>query len=213
MSWWSALFPCPCGGGERPGGLSLTERAAALCGFAPGDRLLDLACGDGTTLRYLRETLHCDAVGLDSDPARRGVGVLLGEAERLPFPDCTFRGVFLECALSQMGDPDRVLAECARVLGPGGKLVLSDLYARSGTDAPDTPLGRLDSRETLTERLRAQGLEPLRFEDHSPELTSLWVSALMSGAGGGLSETLHACPDLRRAKCGYYLCVAERGAG
>lgn len=108
-----------------------------------------------------------------------------------------------------MERPEDALGECARVLKPGGYLVLSDLYARKG-DAAATPLGRLDSREVLEERLRAAGLEPVLFEDHTPLLTSLWAGAMMSGAGCGVLEILHGPDWPEGIKPGYYLCAARK---
>ena len=206
--WWTPLF-CGCAGGERPGGLELTERAAEYCGFGPASCLLDVAAGDGGTVRFLRERFGCQIAGLDSDPARRCPDVALGRAEALPFPDGAFDGVFIECALSQMERPEEALGECARVLRSGGNLVLSDLYAGRGGDA-STPLGRLDSREELTGRLGQAGLEPVFFEDHTGALTSLWAGAMMSGRGCELAEVLRGPGWPSGVKCGYYLCAARK---
>lgn len=200
--WWTCLF-CNSGEGEKPGGLALTQRSADFCGFDRTSRLLDVAAGGGETVRFLRERLGCPVIGLDSDPARQCPDVALGRGEELPFPGGSFDGLFLECALSQMERPEAVLSECARVLDGGGFLVLSDLYARKGGSA-SSPLGRLDSRVELEDRLRRAGLEPVLFEDHTPELISLWASAAMSGKG----------PVLRGpegVKPGYCLCVARKG--
>lgn len=207
--WWAPLFQS-CGEGERPGGLELTGRAAEYCGFGPDSRLLDVAAGGGETVRFLRERLGCQAVGLDEDPARRCPDVALGRAERLPFPDSTFDGVFVECALSQMERPDAALRECARVLRQKGWLVLSDLYARRGGDG-DTPLGRLDSREGLEARLRRCGLEMVLFEDHTPALTSLWAGAMMAGEGCGLLRILHGPDWPQSVRPGYCLCISRKG--
>lgn len=206
--WWTPLFRS-CGEGERPGGLELTRRAAEFCGFGPDSRLLDAAAGDGGTVRFLRERFGCQVTGLDSDPARQSSDVALGRAEELPFPDGTFDGVLIECALSQMEEPGIVLSQCARVLRAGGLLVLSDLFARKGGGA-STPLGRLDSREALEARLERAGLERALFEDHTGLLTSLWAGAMMAGEGCELAETLRGPDWPAGVKCGYYLCVARK---
>jgi len=207
--WWTSLF-CGCGEGEKPGGLALTERAAEYCGFGPASRLLDVAAGGGETVRFLRERFGCQVTGLDSDPAHSGNGVVLGRAEALCDPDGIYDGVLIECALSQMEQPKLVLSECARVLSVGGFLVLSDLYARKGTGAFPTPLGRLDSRETLETRLREAGLEPVLFEDQTELLTSLWAGALMAGKGCGLAEALRGPDWPAGVKPGYCLLIARK---
>lgn len=210
--WWTPLF-CRGGEGEKPGGLELTERAVSFCAFGPDSRLLDLAAGGGETVRFLRRTLGCQVAGLDSDPSRQCPDVALGRGEELPFSGESFDGVLIECALSQMERPGAVLTECGRVLKGGGWLVLSDLYARRGGDAR-TPLGRLDSRETLEERLRQSGLEPALFEDHTPVLTSLWAGAMLSGRDCGPLEVLRGPDWPEGVKPGYCLCAArKRGPG
>lgn len=208
--WWTALFR-DCGEGERPGGLELTERAVNFCGFGPDSRLLDVAAGKGGTVRFLRRTLGCRAVGLDSDPSRICPDVALGRAEELPFSDGAFDGVLIECALSQMNRPDIVLGECARVLNGGGSVILSDLYARKGGEG-QTPLGRLDSRERLEGRLRQAGLKPVLFEDHTAALTSLWAGAMLSGQGCGLPDLLHGPDWPGGLKPGYYLSISQTDA-
>ena len=53
----------------HPGDRTLTDLAASLAGFKAGDRVLDLGCGDGDTLRYLRETYGVEPYGCDTDRA------------------------------------------------------------------------------------------------------------------------------------------------
>ena len=211
MNWWSELFAYSCQG-EKPGGLALTRHAAALCGFDSSSKILDLASGDGSTVRDLRKTLGCQVSGLDCDPARESPDVQLGDAAQLPFPDGVFDGVFLECALSQISCCDLVLAQCSRVLKSGGKLVLSDLYTRADVTSWDTPIGRLDSASTLEKRLKEQGLIPTHFEDHSRALTALWAQARMEGQNSQLFSSLVRFPGWKELKCGYYLCIAEKSA-
>ena len=76
-------------------------------------------------------------VGLD--PAReplglarlRGVRVVQGVGERLPFRDGVFGGVLVVVTLCFADDPQMLLAEARRVLRPGGALVLGELVADS----------------------------------------------------------------------------------
>jgi len=53
----------------RPGGLELTARAVDFAGLGAGAAVLDLGCGSGDSVRYLR-TLGIDAIGIDCAPGR-----------------------------------------------------------------------------------------------------------------------------------------------
>jgi len=122
----------------RPGGLQLTKRALSYCRFSPGATLLDVGCGKGTTVKYLREQHGLKALGLDISSAlwsggydKHGAPPLLrASGERLPFLPRTFDGVFAECSLSVIGNPSNAIKESHRVLQRGGLLVVTDLYAR-----------------------------------------------------------------------------------
>ena len=121
----------------RPGGLEITERALNLCGFKDGARLLDLGCGPGATLEFLTRR-GFQALGLDSSPgflaeaATRGE-VIAGDFCDIPLPGCSVDGVFCECVLSLAPDKKKFLTECARVMKPGGRLAVSDVFCSPET--------------------------------------------------------------------------------
>ena len=100
-------------------------------------RVLDVGCGQG---RILGELLRrgIDASGTDTssamlDEARRvvsGVDLRLLEDSRIPWGDATFDAVSLLTVLTAVprrGEQHHLVAECHRVLRPGGILVVSDL--------------------------------------------------------------------------------------
>ncbi len=96
-----------------------------------GGRVLDLGCAFGYgTAKIAR---HYETYGLDASPdyirrARRAVPrarFAVGAAEHLPYPDASFDAVVLLDVLEHVDDERRVVAEIARVLRPGGLLVLS----------------------------------------------------------------------------------------
>ncbi len=171
----------------RPGGLALTRRLLALSGLSPGARVLDAGCGQGASLDLLRREAGCAAVGLDpsstllGEAARRGP-VLSGIAEALPFADGIFDAVLVECVLSLTADRDLALAECRRVLAPGGLLLLSDMYRKDDRPAidpaagPGTAGGCLDGAEPLAAlfaRLARAGFTRRHFENRDKDLREL----------------------------------------
>ncbi|WP_345643355.1 class I SAM-dependent methyltransferase [Streptomyces tremellae] len=96
-------------------------------------RVVELGCGDGLLLELLaRERDPADLAGVDLSPqalalARRrpalaGARLRVGRAQELPFADGSFDACVAHMALMLMAQADRVAAEAARVLAPGGLL-------------------------------------------------------------------------------------------
>jgi len=130
-----AKFP---GNFLRPGGLILTKRIVDYCTFVQGAKVVDVGCGAGFTVEYLRDLCSLDAVGVDLSETLLKQGkervpdlpLLRAAGEKLPFADGSVAGVLAECSLSVVEDIGMVLAECSRILAPGGKLAITDLYIR-----------------------------------------------------------------------------------
>jgi len=101
-------------------------------------RVLDVGCGDGA-LVCAAALRGAQAMGIDPDPAMLGAarshadkaGVRAsffeGRVERLPFPDASFDVVASVTALCFVQDAAGAVREMARVLRPGGRLVLGEL--------------------------------------------------------------------------------------
>jgi len=93
----------------------------------PGERILDLGCGDGALTAKL-VTLGCDVVGVDSSAEQvagaraRGLDCRVASGEDLPFRG-EFYAVFSNAALHWMRRPDAVIASVRRALRPGGRFV------------------------------------------------------------------------------------------
>ncbi|HWS38494.1 MAG TPA: class I SAM-dependent methyltransferase [Actinoplanes sp.] len=110
-----------------------SRHSVAVLAPAPGEHILDAGCGTGRNLGTL---LEAGAVpqGVDFSPGMLAVarsrfpGVPLFEAdlqERLPFGDAVFDAVYCALLGEHLADPARAVAEFARVLRPGGRLVFS----------------------------------------------------------------------------------------
>jgi 2-polyprenyl-3-methyl-5-hydroxy-6-metoxy-1,4-benzoquinol methylase len=102
----------------------------------PGGRLLDIGCGSGAWLGWMR-TLGWEVEGIDFDEnaiqAARGenLNVHTGTLEAQSYPSDTFDVINLNHVIEHVPDPVGLLTEIRRILKPGGKLVLATPNAAS----------------------------------------------------------------------------------
>lgn len=96
---------------------------ASLLDPAPGETLLDAGCGTGYFSRSFAAQ-GTRVTGIDPDPAMLGVAVsrrqgtetyLVGDARRLPFPDCSFDLCMAVTSLCFIAEETRAVAETLRV--------------------------------------------------------------------------------------------------
>lgn len=114
------------------------REAVELAAPAPGEQVLDVACGTGIEIRLLAERLAPGGrvVGLDIDPAMIAVARSLapapegfalewhcGSALEMPFGNATFDLALCLQGIQFLPDPAAGLAEMRRVLKPDGRLV------------------------------------------------------------------------------------------
>ena len=105
----------------------------AALGCTPGDRVLDIAAGTGTSSEPLADA------GVDVVPADFSLGMLrvgrrrrpdlpftAADATHLPFADGSFDAVTMSFGLRNVSEPAAALAEFRRVTRPGGRLVLCE---------------------------------------------------------------------------------------
>ena len=110
-------------------------------------RLLDVACGSGGPSLRIAQKVGCSVVGVDlhvdgvamatSTAAERGLTEKAefrqaDASQPLPFDDESFDGVLCIDAINHLEDRERVLAEFARVLKPGGRLLYTDPIVVTG---------------------------------------------------------------------------------
>ena len=161
----------------------IADRTAELvlsCAPAPR-QILDVGCGTGYLLGQLaaRAPQASALAGIDPAPAMIEVATsaatdgrvrfVVGTAERLPWPDQTFDLVVSTTSFDHWADQRAGLAQCARVLAPGGCLVLADLF--SVLLLPTLLAGRRGKARTkrrATQLLTAAGL-------HSPQWHRLYT--------------------------------------
>ncbi|AXB47799.1 methyltransferase domain-containing protein [Amycolatopsis albispora] len=135
---------------REPAAALARHRGHELLRVAAGQRVVDVGCGTGTSVGELAAA-GARVSGVDVNPevlvvakGRHPAGEFTeGSAERLPFPDGHFHGYRAERVYHAVADPAAALAEAARVLAPGGRIVLI---------GPNWEMVGVDSDDPATER-------------------------------------------------------------
>ncbi|MBS7697961.1 class I SAM-dependent methyltransferase [Chelatococcus sp. YT9] len=151
---------------------------------------LDVGCGEGRFCRMLRER-GIDAIGLDptegmlAEARRRDPGgdYRLGQAEALPFQDEMFDLVVSYLSLIDITDATAAIHEMARVLRPGGSLIIVNLnsFATAGT-WEDPPLkSRFVIRDYLDERAEWVEWRGIRIRNWHRPLSSYMKPLIQAG--------------------------------
>ncbi len=180
----------------------------------PGATLLDVATGPGSlALQATKFGMICTGVDLSpgmiqlAEKSNPGIAFRVADVEHLPFADAEFDAVVCNFGLGHFPYPEASIAECVRVLKPGGRIALSwwddpskqriqGLFREAITEigaAPpaDVPQGHAiyrfaDTRE-FRNLLEEADLIDVGIEDHQttyliPDIDTLWRGGLGSFA-------------------------------
>ena len=167
---------------------ALRQKTVSLARVQPGETVLDVGCGTGTlaidVARRVGRAGHVAGVDPGSQQIararakadRRNVSIdfQIGVIEHLPFPDQTFDVVFSTLMMHHLPAPlkRQGLAEIARVLKPGGRLVIADFThkkERQGRAARFHAGGsRIHDLTTIVaeagfQRMETEEMRPARF--------------------------------------------------
>lgn len=203
----------------RPGGLALTDEVLAASGLQPGALLADVGCGAGITVGHLAERHALRAVGFDASPLLLAAGrqrapglpLVRGIAGRLPVAGAALDAVLAECSLSALPDRAAALAEFHRVLKPGGRLLLTDLYLRDACGGPSLrPCAGPLTREQLAAALAEQGFELVTWCDQSHTLKVLAARLILAGTSVAWLLAEGCAAGVDRRWLGYYWLIATR---
>lgn len=175
---------------DHYGGPAAVATLARRAGVATGSRVLDVCAGLAGPARVLAHDRGCRVVACELHPGRAAggarltrlvglaarVAVVRADARSLPFRAASFDACISQEGLLHVDDKAAVLAECQRVLAPGGRLAFTDWIAhpRLGERERErlwrwmaaTTLQSLDGYRALLGRT---GFRAVEAEDVSPE--------------------------------------------
>ena len=175
-----------------------------------GEVVLDLGSGAGLDLLLAAKKVGPSGrvIGVDMTEAMieraeaniaaaglRNVEVRQGIIEDLPVEPASVDWVISNCVINLSPEKEKAFAEIARVLKPGGRMVVSDIvvkdlpqWARQSSAIYDSCVGGAISEEAYLEGLRAAGLEEVevrsRIVYEASQITALIESECADGAEG-----------------------------
>jgi ubiquinone/menaquinone biosynthesis C-methylase UbiE len=148
---------------EAPHPFITRERLREILEPAPGERLLEVGPGTGYYTLPVAEWLspggRLDVLDVQQEmldhtlrrAAEHGIGNITeacADARELPYPDDSFDGAYLVTVLGEIPDQDAALRELRRVVRPGGRIVVGELFGDP----------HMVTHSALAERARAAGL-------------------------------------------------------
>ena len=172
-----------------PGGISIISDAFNKAKINNKCDVLDVGCGDGSTLSFLKKEFDINAVGIDKSSALieqgkqkyKDIDLQVGEADFVEFSSLTFDAVIMECILSVIEMKTEAIHEAYCLLRPEGKLIITDLF---GNDD-----GMLNEKNII-EECEEIGFSVLETEDRTDDLVTFTAEKIMEY--GSLEEYFEA---------------------
>ena len=196
---------------DHYGGIEVVDTLAARAGIRREHRVLDVCSGMGGPARWIAHRIGCKVTGLDLtfsrvESARRltarvGLTALVdfvhGDATAMPLPSASFEVVISQEAWLHVPDKSALIAECARVLKPGGTLAFTDVSLRQPLNANEEARLAAEmhapgvaSSARYVDLLAGSGMSVAGIED----LSTLWTDTLVKRHAmyRGLADTTTA---------------------
>lgn len=169
------------------GGLAATDALAEQAAIGPGLRVLDVGAGVGGPARRFAGRYGATVTGVElsetlAETAERltrlvglsqGVRILNASALALPVEDASFDVVVMQHVAMQIAEKDQLFGELARVVAPGGRLALHEIFSGEGelqwplAWATEPSMSALEPLDTAIDRLTRLGLSAEPFIDES----------------------------------------------
>ncbi len=157
------------------GGVAANDALASIAGIDRNCHVLDVCCGMGGPSRYLAHNYGCRVTGIDLAESRIDGATRLtsmtglddrvefrnANALDMPFAEATFDIVISQEAFCHVPDKDRLIAQCVRVLKPGGRIAFTDILVTGST--------RGETRARLQQEMTFQELASVQSYRHALE--------------------------------------------
>jgi ubiquinone/menaquinone biosynthesis C-methylase UbiE len=192
------------GGSFHPGGEELTLHLGRTLGITKDHKVLDIACGSGTSALTLAKEFGCRVVGIDlseknlekakaiakEEDLEDLLDFKYSDAEKIDLPSESFDFVICECALCTFPDTETAVKEMYRVLKVGGKVGITDVVMER--ELPDSLknivsmvlcIAGAKSKEGYEGVLGEGGFINIEHEDHSDTIEELLEKAKKLVAG------------------------------
>ena len=181
------------------GGLAATDALARHAKINQSTHVLDLCCGLGGPARYLAYHHGCRVTGVDMNTDRLAGAVRLTERTKLQdrvlfhhanalqtgLADETFDVIVSQEAFCHIPDKKTLIAECVRLLKPGGRIVYTDILARNSMTNEirsrlenEMVFSELSTLEQYCHLLEEKSCQVVEVEDLSDDWAQILIDRL-----------------------------------